>query len=669
MRLIANLATRGKFKYQYYDGYAFIQSPEIDYTDRRGKIEKELKTAINYMNSLKLGDDPVLNSEFINRMVQMTNRSLKNESILYEQININYPKQVNKNNITDFKAKSEKLSDEMTKFFVEREAGKFSFLKVLNDAAFLDLIVSKSTTTFTFTGYGNQNRLKGKKKATRGLSRAMSPAKNIKRSERYKPVRELVINDIIDMLNENADGNNKNLISTLDNETIKKVDAIIAQVIDSRFKKTGLMGIKTTKVRTEKLMNISNETLVKGFYKELYREFEKNFSRNLQKGLQPKGTYLGGALVIGKKIQETPYGTQVLSEIYLPPEAGSNDPYGEFNTNLAFDDFVEKFADFLINQIQIYGSSYNEPQAATFIKKKRSQLIKVLRTAYSLKGYNDQDKLRNFSLFAKSNISGLLGEIGAAFAFSSGDNKAYITGGEKNKLGQKVATDIQLEVYKKDGNKVVKTDLVGIQVKNYTSAKTVSLYQGTEIGLGNNLIERYISSNDLKVMKFLIANRELAKDKYGLNFSLEDLTQFLYVHFEQFIRINDLKSDIGEKTVANSFYYVNNRVVPASLLLAIFLEQAIELTINARKQKIFEINGSFPLYQETSEYEKGIDYTIVNTPEQPKAYKKNRTTYGRLIYARARFFENSDNETYPSIISENLMGNMRVRFNGIKIKT
>ena len=57
-----------------------------------------------------------------------------------------------------------------------------------------------------------------------------------------------------------------------------------------------------------------------------------------------------------------------------------------------------------------------------------------------------EEKIRNFSQFSKSNISGLFGEIGAAFAFSVKSNEALITGDQKNKLGQKIATAMRLKV-------------------------------------------------------------------------------------------------------------------------------------------------------------------------------------------------------------------------------
>ena len=661
MKRVANLAVGQRFKYQFFDGKSFHTFKDLNYDERREKIGEEISDAIAYMNSLK--PQGVLDSAFMKRMVTSVNSSLKREAVLYESVGLKYPKMVNKNNILDVQDKINLLSQQLTQYFIGRNPGAFAFLSLLNDAGFLSYMSMKTVTTFSYTTFGKGDRNLGKTKATDALSKAMRMG--MKRVDAASQLRGLVREDVLMLLNEGLERESPDFIDEIDDEIESQIQMLIEQTIMEHFKGQHVLTIKNSE-RAAKFRSKTGETEVKRFYKDLYRKFEQWFSRNLKNKKDPTGRYLGGALVIGEKITQTKYGTQILAEIY-EKDLSARNGYGEIRKDLDFNTFAAYFADFLITEIGTYQGV--DSDAYKFILKERKKLISVIKKAYSIKGATTEEKIRNFSQFSKSNISGLFGEIGAAFAFSVGSNEALITGDQKNKLGQKIATDIRLKVYKKEGRKIIEKNIVGIQVKNYTSTDSFRLYDSTQFNLDGKTVERYITSKDLRVLKFLAVNHDIASEKYGYNYSVKDLENFLYCHFENFIRIDDLKEDPSKEVTQNSFYYINNKVYPASYFLLVFLKEALDIFENGKKKSVFEMIGSFQNYPTVPNEPNGNFFEKIRINEQPKANKISVNSGGKMIYTSAWAFKMPDGHTYPKRIDDNLLSGLTIKFKGILVNT
>lgn len=658
---MANLAVGQRFKYQFFDGKAFHTPKDLNYDERREKIGEEISDAIVYMNSLK--PQGILDSAFIKRMVTSVNSSLKREAILYESVGLSYPKMVNKNNILDTQDKINLLSQKLTQYFVGRSPGAFAFLSLLNDANFLSYISMKTVTAFSYTTFGEGDRNLGKTKATDSLSKAMRMG--MKRIDASSQLRELVREDVLTLLNEGLEKGSPDFINEIDDEIEYQIQKLIEQTIKEHFEEQHVLTLKNSE-RAAKFRSKTGETEVKRFYKDLYRKFEQWFSRNLKNKKDPTGRYLGGALVIGEKITETKYGAQILAKIYEKDPSARNG-YGELRKDLDFDTFAAYFADFLIAEIGKYQGT--DSDAYKFILKERKKLVSVIKKAYSIKGATTEEKIRNFSQFSKSNISGLFGEIGAAFAFSVKGNEALITGDQKNKLGQKIATDVRLKVYKKEGRKIIEKNIVGIQVKNYTSTDSFRLYDSTQLNFDGKTVERYITPKDLRVLRFLAVNHDIASEKYGYDYSVKDLENFLYCHFENFIRIDDLKEDPSKEVTQNSFYYINNKVYPASYFLLVFLKEALDIFENGKKKSVFEMIGSFQNYPTVPNEPNGNFFEKIRVNEQPKAHKISVNSDGRMIYTSAWAFKMPDGNTYPKRIDDNLLSGLTIKFKGILVNT
>lgn len=655
------MAVGQRFKYQFFDGKAFHTPKDLNYDDRREKIGEEISDAIAYMNALK--PQGILDSAFIKRMVASVNKSLKQEAALYESVGLEYPKLINKNNILNAQDRINLLSQKLTQYFVGRDPGAYAFLSLLNDAGFLSYMSMKTVTAFSYTTFGEGDRNLGKTKATDSLSKAMRMG--MKRVDAANQLRGLVREDVLMLLNEGLERESPDFIDEIDDEIESQIQMLIEQTIMEHFEGQHVLTMKNSK-RAAKFRSKTGETEVKRFYKDLYRKFEQWFSRNLKNKKDPTGRYLDGALVIGEKITQTKYGTQILAEIYEKDPSAKNG-YGEIRKDLDFDSFAAYFADFLITEIGKYQGT--DSDAHKFILKERKKLISVIKKAYSIKGATVEEKIRNFSQFSKSNISGLFGEIGAAFAFSVGNNEALITGDQKNKLGQKIATDVRLKVYKKEGRKIIEKNIVGIQVKNYTSTNSFRLYDSTQFSLDGKTVERYITPKDLRVLRFLAVNHDIASEKYGYNYSIKDLENFLYCHFENFIRINDLKEDPGEEVTQNSFYYINNKVYPASYFLLVFLKEALDIFENSKKNSIFEILGSFTDYPVVPNEPNGNFFERIIASEQPRAFKISVNSEGQMIYTHAWAFKMPDGHTYPKRVDDNLLSGLTIKFKGILVNT
>jgi len=139
---------------------------------------------------------------------------------------------------------------------------------------------------------------------------------------------------------------------------------------------------------------------------------------------------------------------------------------------------------------------------------------------------NSKQFFDEIALFSKSGVSGLLGEMASVISLHVPDAKLtpVIVSSKHNKLKEKIAVDVNLYIAK--GTKT--EEVLGIQVKNYTSSnKTVRLYDGGEgIGLGETAMNNYLSTYDLKVFRFIVANMKIAK-KLNVQINKDDLLSFL----------------------------------------------------------------------------------------------------------------------------------------------
>lgn len=665
---MANLVMRNRFSKQFYDGKSWNTPSGEDYSDRKNKIQEEVDEAINYMKSIKLTTDiGELNVGFIKKLITAINSSLKNEKLLYENLGLSdYPKRININNIDQFESKMLEISDLVTKSFNPPDSDKIMFLSLLNNKDFLSQVVSETITQMSYTALGEGNRNKGKTIATNALSHAMKSG--ISLENRYSILKTMLEKDFNQYFMKYSQ--QYDLPNQIGENTNNLINKIITETLDNHFKNSGLMRIQNSQ-RMKKLN--SKETEVKAFYKDLYRRFEKAFIKSGQEiATRRVQKYLGQSLILSEKIEDTPFGEEVLLNFYSIDSSidPSGNKLGSKNLNLTYDSFLNNFVSFLQRQVDSFTASNPEYAAASkYINnsKIRGKIFNILKRAYS-KGATDEEKISNFMQFSKSNVSGLFGEIAASISFSIGTNRAIISGGEKNKLGQKISTDVKLTIYnKKEGNSKSVKNIIGIQVKNYTSTNYVSLYGDTNVGFNNESLSRYIPRKDLRVLQFLIANANFINDKGMGSISKEDLQNFLYVHFPNFLRIIDLKEDVSEETTQNSFYYINNKIFPASYILALMLRKVKETLNKAKKNSIFIIEGDFPQYDSIDPEIVGHSYqNLSKTKQQPYAVKIGRD--GKKVNAPAFAFIGPDGGTYPNEVGRNLLSNLKIRFKGITIK-
>lgn len=665
---MANLVMRNRFSKQFYDGKSWNTPSGEDYSDRRNKIQEEVDEAINYMKSIKLTTDVgELNAGFIKKLITAINSSLNKEKILYENLGLSsYPKRININNIDQFESKMLEINDLVTKNFNPPDSDKIMFLSLLNNKNFLSQVVSGTTTQMSYTVLGGGDRNKGKTIATNALSHAMKSG--ISLENRYSILKIMLEQDFNQYFIKYSQ--QYDLSNQIGTNTTRLINQIITETLDNHFRNSGLMRVQNSKRMKE--LN-SKETKVKAFYKDLYRRFEKVFIKSGQEiATRRAQKYLGQSLVLSERIEDTPFGEEVLLKFFsINSSTGpSGNKLGNKNLNLTYDSFLNNFVSFLQRQVNSFTASNPEYVAASkYINnsKIREKIFNILKRAYS-KGATDEEKISNFMQFSKSNVSGLFGEIAAAISFSIGTNRAIISGGEKNKLGQKISTDVKLTVYnKKEENSKSVKNIIGIQVKNYTSTNYVSLYGDTNVGFNNESLSRYIPRKDLKVLQFLVANTNFINDKGMGSISKEDLQNFLYIHFPNFSRIIDLKEDVSEETTQNSFYYINNKIFSASYILALMLRKVKETLNDAKKNSIFIIEGAFPQYDSIAPEIVGHSYqNLSKVRQQPYAEKIGRS--GKKELAPAYAFVGPDGRTYPNEVSGNLLSNLKIKFKGITVK-
>ena len=642
------------YKYQFYEGKATYDS---DYKNRLSLMEKEVEYATNYMNKIGSNIDTnvgTLDKGFEVRLLELAKKSFQEEKILYDNLKLNYNDIsliLDKDSLQSDLNKIIKLGNEITLKFNPPDSDKIAFLNKMNDRHFLNFITMEKYTELSFYLYGkkeNKNNSKrnaeerGKYDLTKALNTALNQTGS--RKTNYRQVLKLLEKDFINLNAELFESDDfledvYNIIEETLDETMPK--ALRNMLSEQRFKSLFYSG------------KDKERATIKRFYKTLYRKMEK-----LTKTQSDDRKYLNGALQLSETIYETNYGVGVLREIY--PEIMDKPTNSIINQDLDFEKMSIIFVDFLRDQLEKQKSSSTDiqtnEQAISFIDKNRENLIGIIKFAYS-KNSSNEKKLRELAKFSKSAVSGLLGEIASAISISSNNMQAIITGGQRNNMGQQIAVDVNLEIINADGT----TKVLGLQVKNYTSRGDFSLYSDTNISLTSSSIYKYLTNNDIKVLKFLIANLSFINDFMSINLSSLDLENFLQAFLSSFLRIEDMNDNTG---LVNSFYYINNKIVPSSALLIKLILEAEQIIKDKTTKKLIQILN----------LEKGINYEDVPSDaeifnyytmsDQPKAIIR-----GKIQPARAISLDSSGNNIYPKKIEllNDELSDVRIAFRGLRI--
>lgn len=679
------------YYYQFYYGKVFTDP--ANYEDRKKKIVSELndgaKEFINMTSSSKLKENGQVDEDFLFSLKDEIEKSLKEESILYKAVGVESP-EYNKNDIEidSFLTNSYNKISELTRHFLDpSNQGLFNFLSGLNDSKILNSLAG-FMTTLSFTKKGGGSREKGKKQLTGSVNKALSKTNAL--NVRYKEIMEYIWEDffgndeVIDLLsswNGEASTYQKTLKGFKNNS--KDLDVIfdvVSAALDKYFGDSkSRIRTKNKSERSKTLNTASGETSIKRFYKQVWSDLCNNFNVNSAERLsqlQEKSNFLGGALRLESGIRSSTYGEKVLMTLYQ-----DNNGVETVNTQATNGQVVDSFIDALKTA---YNSVPDYREGLNFINQNTALIKNYILSSYGLKATDFAADPKNaksiFALFSKSSVSGLLGEIGAAIAFRSKSNSmfnydAIITGNDIDTSGKKIPTDVQLKVTKiaKTG-RVYNPKILNIQVKNYSSKKDrVQLYSETEIGINSNSLSRYTfkgNKNFIKILKFILANYSMISELTGYDINTESIEQSFNLFLGSFLRsISRNDNEVGVIT-RNSFYYMNNRLVPASYILATAYKQALELV--KKSKTLFNISGAVQSPEHISINEKVSNYEPISASLQPKAKKggvgyKNNKAGRRYHYPiRAYSFE-LNGERFPREIN-NLVEGLKLKFKGITVK-
>lgn len=678
------------YYYQFYAGKA-TYLPE--YKERFNKIQNELISAkktyseiINKNNGVAANSGE-LNTNFLSGLKKEIAASLKEESILYNAVGLSAPT-YDIDNIDSFLSESKQKISELTNHFVSTDnKGLFDFLAGLNDSRILNSLAG-FMTTLSFTKRGEGSRSKGKALLTGSVNRALG--KRGSQYNRYREIMEYIWNDffandeVIKLLESWNDENSIYKNITKESFTSSEpIFEIITNALDSQFGVISSKGLrsKNNSARSKSLNTSTGETKIKRFYKKVWTDlctqFNVNSADRLSK-VQQKVGFLGGSLKLETNIRSSTYGEKVLMTLYQKEEGVE-----KANKRITNGQVVKAFIEALESA---YAAVPDYVDALDFIKQNTRLLKNYILSSYGLKekaaAANDNSAKSIFALFSKSSISGLLGEIGAAIAFRSSSSAllsydAIITGSEKDISGKKIATDVKLEVRKIGKNgRVYNPKILNIQVKNYTTQKNnIQLYSGTELSIGSMDLSRYTfkgSKNFTKVLNFLIANQEVMS-YFGVNgFTKEELSEGFNLFIDTFLRSasQSLEGELSSIT-RNAFYYINNRIVPASYILATAYQQAWEL--KQQNKQLFSLEGIFPNVEHINMEDPTRNYLPIDTNLQSRArkggvgYKKNKAGRNQHYPIRAYSFE-LGSERFPREINENLVAGLKVKFKGITVK-
>ena len=645
------------YYYQFYSGKAFYDDDE--YNDRYEKMGKELQYGINYINRVGIGVANALGEldyGFAERLLKKAEQSFEKEKVLYDALNLSL-KQVKfepkLQTIQSTLENLEILGKQVTNHFNPPNSEKIAFLNKLNSKEFLDSLTMEKQTYLSFTEYGEslmhrgneaQQRVYGKKKLTKAVNKALNRTGN--KRDNYSEILKLIGEDFFNMVPEilNSEQIQEEIIKLID-ETLQATLPLALYSLKSSDRLNTMLDYDQKKER---------ET-IKNFYKQLYKKIEKLFKLKVEK---TERRYLKGALLLTQDIIQTDYGIEITQSIYEGIE--NNTQEGRIRDNLKFEELAQSFINLLKKKMEGTIKDNVDSKALNYLNHNKARIKEIILQAYS-KNKTNESKLREFAQFSKSGVSGLLGEIASAISLSEeGATEVIITGSKKNNLGQKVIIDTQLIVYDKDKKKTA----LGIQVKNYTSKNNISLYTEEKISLTDKSLQRYMSLNDIKVLRFLVANFSLIEKEFDFNLSKEDLELFLHAFISSFLRIEDLSDDTQ---LTNNFYYLNNRIYPTSQLLLTITLKALEILKDAKKERLVTLlASSFPdieFVEEDYKIDKNDDFMVV--PYQPWAILRGRSAPPRGIPT------GDENGFLPRRVDSNnvlsQMDHIDIRFKGLRV--
>lgn len=211
--------------------------------------------------------------------------------------------------------------------------------------------------------------------------------------------------------------------------------------------------------------------------------------------------------------------------------------------------------------------------------------------------------------FSDAAYKGMLAELASASTlYWKGLSDVKVTGNEYIKRNgkniSKKATDISASSFKIDKRgKIVTNDnkKIHLQIKNLkTSNGIVNLGKNDETSsIFSSQIYTYFNEEDVKLMRFVIANYEYVKevlqkasdliDKKRLK---QDLTILAYKNIDNFLRIKSITDE-----VFNDFFVINGLYFPSSAIYDLLAQQMSEATESGKE--IIE-----PIIKKNPEYQK-----------------------------------------------------------------
>lgn len=549
------------------------------------------------------------------------------------------PRGNNLKSIQTYVQEMEKFEHELTKKFNPPGSDKVALLTILNDENFLTQIAG-DVTYLRYTTYGelyNKDRAGGKKLLTSAVNRGLNRSGSL--ASKNQVIVDILEKDFGESFEQELE-EGFNLQETI-SDLLK---SFFGKIIEKDLKKD---------IRLERISTGKMEQTVKAFYKALYRNI-RNHLKDESK-FKNQEYFLEGSLHLGQEFKETEYAQEIIVKIYDQENEGDVfERKGTIKKDLTKKNLSNIIYDFLHKEVKAFKNEILVSQAINYLESHKDSIKRTIIGAYS--GLTNEEAIRTLAEFSKSGISGVIGEISTSLSLSSFD--PIFISGKKNKLGQKNAVDIKLIVT--NGKKHT---AVGIQVKNYTSSKNVPLYADTEVALDGKNMLRYMSQKDLTLFKFMVANNVMGSQIFNMpEYSKEALELMLYNYAGEFLRETDLQED---KDYQNSFYYINNRLFPVSLLLGQILENCLEILENAKKEKLFEIINMPNAISFMNSNDKPEAYSQIDTRQQPRANKIiNGTTYKNVPAISIKF----GSLWLPQRV-ENVISNTKILFKGIIVET
>lgn len=672
-----NIVAKSPSDTQYYYGYAFNNAADDDDARRWYKNEKNLIAKAVKNRAVKLKTTKTIHQQIV---VSLIEDYYDKELAVYKKLMINAPEKVPSNNdgliteenlrnfIKDMQKVSEELTLKVTGYIgknFDMNNPQSAFLGVLNNKLFSEMITGK-TTMLSFTAVGGntsetknkskeKQRAKGKEKITRPVSDLINAVERNDSQAIYNALSKifLLMKDDFDVNNNQWKTVRKHLFDLFQSSIKNDLQVWAKSFYENGKLKRARAGNWTNLVTVEKE--------VKKIIKEFYR---KTINDNyLNQKLKDQHIFMNGAIEVYDKFYDNTYGSEFLYKVIYNGYRGKRTAETEAGDLEYIATAFMKFLKEHVRQFTATKDGQDYVKANEFLTDSNIKKIVKYLTDEKTGSFRNEDPTV-FAAFAKSNVNGLLGEIGAcvAFSFANKDFAVTYTGREKNRLGRQLGSDMTLKVEDK---------IMGIQVKNYTTQKNVKLYT-QEYKLGTDF-KQYLEGSDLQLIRFLIANLPLVERVRGEgnfpNYTIEDIEKFLMVNYTQtFARSKDLQSN---KKVEVAFYYVNNVITPFTLILA---NQILELMTESSSSNFKFEESTLP---ELFEAEPGESYRVilnanpVSFATQKAKFYEQTITNGDVptINKNLAAITLSEGLYYPNRLTQNnIVANVKFKFKGIALR-